>query len=51
MTAVIKVPLCRAIVKVASAVPYGLAFGSYLAAAYACFIKEELTSIAVDAAD
>ena len=42
---------CRAIVKVASAVPYGLAFGRNLSASRTGIIQKKLASVAVDAAD
>ena len=42
---------CRAIVKVASAVPYGLAFGRNLSASRAGFVYVKLTSVAVYSAD
>ena len=51
MTAVVEVFLCRAIIKIASAIPNGFAFGRNLSASGAGFVKEELTGIAVDSAN
>jgi len=51
LTAVVEVFLCRAIIKIASAIPNGFTLGSDLSATGAGFIKEELASIAVDSAN
>jgi len=51
LTAVIKVAFCRAIVKVASAVPWGFTDGCNLAASGTSFIEKKLASVAVNAAD
>lgn len=51
LTAVVEIFICRAIVKIASAVPNGLSLGRDIAATCASFIQKELAGVAVYAAD